>query len=130
MPTKEDELKQRLAAVLEDLRTDGGTDPETVWTIGSLAAALVDKAKASSWPALKEGLTAEAYDKLLADFQKQGNDLYQSGDVRKAYAIQALGLSLVSRTQRKDPEMRQGEMLLDSMITGALDIYRRTQQVN
>ena len=63
--SKEKELRQRLAAVLNDLKKNGGTDPEAVWTIGSLAATLADKAKAPNWPAIKNALTAEAYDKLL-----------------------------------------------------------------
>src|SRR5690606_18014844 len=127
MPTKEEELKQRLAAVLRDLQREGGKDPEAVWLIGSLAAELADKARAKSWPALKESMTQDMYDGLLRDFQTTGNALYQAGDSRRAYAIQALGISLVCRTQRHDPVLRDGEALLDSMIEGAVRIFRRTQ---
>jgi hypothetical protein len=127
---KEDDLKQRLAAVLSDLQKDGGTDPEAVWTIGSLAATIVDKAKAASWPALKDSLTREAYDALLNDFQTQGNRLYQNGERKKAYAMQALGISLVCRTQRNDLVLRDGEALLDDMIQGAVAIYRKTQRTH
>jgi hypothetical protein len=128
MPTKEQDLKQRLAAVLADIRENGKDDPEAIWTIGSLAATLIDKAKAKSWPELKDALSAAAYDKLLGDFQTQGNALHQAGERKKAYAIQALGISLVCRTQRADPQMRQGEQLLDAMITGAVDLFRKTQK--
>ncbi len=130
MPTKEDDLKQRLAAVLRDVQHDGNKDPEAIWMIGSLAAALIDKAKAKSWPALKDSLSAENYDKLLNDFQSQGNALFQAGDTKRAYAVQAMGISLVCRTQRADPVMREGEVLLDALITGAVDIYRKTQRTN
>jgi len=119
MPSKQDDLTRRLASVLRDLRRDGNKDPEAVWLIGSLAATLIDKAGAASWPALKDALTREAYDKLLGDFQTQGNALFQAGDAKRAYAIQALGLSLVCRTQRTDAVLRDGETLLDSTITGA-----------
>jgi hypothetical protein len=128
MPSKEKDLKQRLATVLADIKQNGRDDPEAIWMIGSLAATLVDKAKAPSWPALKEALTAEAYDKLLTDFQSQGNTLYQAGELKRAYAIQALGISLVCRTQRADHQMREGEKLLDSMINGAVGVYRKTQK--
>jgi hypothetical protein len=127
MPTKEQDLKQRLATVLADLKQNGRDDPESIWLIGSLATTLIDKGKAASWPELKDSLTAEAYDKLLDDFQTQGNALYLAGETKRAYAIQALGISLVCRTQRSDHLMRDGEKLLDSMITGAVAIYRKTQ---
>ena len=130
MPSKEQDLKQRLATVLADIKQNGKDDPEAIWMIGSLAATLIDKAKAASWPALKEALTAAAYDKLLADFQAQGNALYQSGELKRAYAIQALGISLVCRTQRADHLMRDGEKLLDSMIAGAVALYRKSQKPN
>ncbi|HHY50529.1 MAG TPA: hypothetical protein GYA10_12360 [Alphaproteobacteria bacterium] len=127
MPTKADELKQRLAAVLRDLQREGGKDPEAIWLIGSLAAELADKAKAKSWPALKESMTQEMYEGLLRDFQTTGNALYQAGESKKAYAIQALGLSLVCLTQRHDAVLRDGEALLDSMIEGAVAIFRKTR---
>lgn len=127
---KEDELKLRLVAVLQDLRTTGGKDPEAVWLIGSLAATLADKAKAKSWPALKQSLDAAGYDKLLADFQAQGNRLAKEGETRKAYAIQALVLSLVCSRLRSDPVLRDGEALLDGLIEGAVAIFRKTQHTN
>jgi hypothetical protein len=130
MPTKEDDLKQRLAAVLRDLQSDGNKDPESIWQIGNLGASLIDKAKAKSWPELKNSLNAADYDKLLSDFQEQGNKLFQAGDTRRAYACQAMGISLVCRTQRTDPVMRDGEMLLDALITSAVAIYRKTQQTH
>jgi hypothetical protein len=127
MPTREQDLKNRLGAVLRDLQRNGGNEPEAVWHIGSLAATLIDRAKRPSWPALKNSLTSEQYDQLLNDFQTQGNALYQAGERHKAYAIQALGISLVLRTQRNDFQMRDGEALLDAMINGAVKIYRKTQ---
>lgn len=131
MPTKEQELKQRLVAVLSDLKENGTTgDPESFWQIGSLASTLIDAAKAPSWRQMKDGLTRADYDKLLGDLQQNGNALYQAGETRKAYAIQAIGISLVCRTQRADPQMAKGESLLDAAIAKAVRIYRRTQQRN
>lgn len=127
MPSKQDDLKQRLAAVLRDLKEEGPGDPEAVWMIGSLTALITDKAGAPSWSVYKKSITRREYDGLLADFQRQGNGFYQAGEVKRAYAIQALALSLVCRTQ-KDPEIRQGEALLDQLIQGAVAIFRRSQQ--
>jgi predicted short-subunit dehydrogenase-like oxidoreductase (DUF2520 family) len=130
MSSKEQDLKNRLSTVLSDLQANGKDEPEAIWHIGSLAAALVDKARQPSWPALKDSLDAAAYDRLLNDFQSEGNTLFQQGERLKAYAIQALGISLVLRTQRADAQLRQGEALLDSMIDTAVRLYRKTQQVN
>lgn len=130
MATKEEQLKVRLATVLRDLGSEGRKDPEAVLLIGSLASELIDKGKAKSWPALKDSLSAADYDKLLHDFQSQGGALLDAGEGKKAYAIQALGLSLVCRTQRKDFQMREGEMLLDGFIAGAVKLYRQTQKSN
>jgi hypothetical protein len=130
MTSKQDELKQRLAAVLRDLQRDGGNDPEAVWLIGSLAATLVDKAKAKTWADLKAGMSQATYEGLVNDFQTQGNALWQAGKPKHTYAIQALSLSVVALTQRSDPVIRDGETLLDSMIEGAIGIYRKTQRTH
>lgn len=125
MPTKEEEFKQRFVAVLKDLQTNGRNDVEAMWLLGSLAAALIDKAKQPSWPALKAGLTSDAYDGLLRDFQAQGNALHQQGKGKHAYAIQILGISLIAKTQM-DEQMRAGTALLDAVIDYATVVYRRS----
>lgn len=130
MTTKTDELRQRIAAVLRDIQREGGKDPEAVWLIGSLAATLVDKAKDKTWAGFKSSMSQADYETLVADFQSQGNALWQAGKPKHTYAIQALALSVVALTQRSDPHLRDGEMLLDSMIEGAIGIYRKTQRTN
>ncbi len=129
MAAKHDELKQRLAAVLEDLQATG-RDPETMWLIGSLTSEITGKVKARSWAEFKETMSAATYDKLLHDFQEVGNKLFQDGVVKRAYAMQALGLSLVCSTQRKDPVIVEGEMLLDAVIEGAVKLYRKVEKTN
>ena len=121
---------QRLVAVLRDLEAAREADPEAIWEIGSLAASLVDKAKAASWSGLKGDLTQEMYEGLVRDFQTQGNALWQAGKSRKSYAVQALAISIVASTQRANVRLREGEALLDQVIDGALEAYRRTQRVN
>lgn len=128
--SKREDLKLRLAVVLKDLRDNDKSDPEAIWQIGSLAAALMDKTGMSSWADFKSSLKQEIYEGLIQDFQTQGNALYQAGERRKAYAIQAIGISVVAMTQRADPQLRDGEILLDALIEGAVKIYRKTQTVN
>lgn len=130
MPTKEHDLKMRLVAVVQDLGADGNKDPEAIWTIGSLAATLIDKAGVPTWRDLKDALSRENYDRLLDDFVREGNAHHQAGNGRKAYACQTLGISLVCRTQRQDAQFREGEVLLDGIINAAVAIFRKTQQAN
>jgi hypothetical protein len=127
MPSKRDELKQRLAALLVDLRDEAPKDPEAIWLIGSLASDLTLKAKAPNWKAFKQKMTPDVYRTLVRDFQEQGNKLYQQNKRRHAYAVQALAISIVASTQRMDPQMRDGEALLDGFIERALTAYRTTQ---
>ena len=130
MAAKHDELKQRLAAVLQDLKTDAGRDPEAMWLIGSLTTEIIGKVKARSWAEFKETMSPATYDKLLNDFQDVGNRLFQDGVVKRAYAMQALGLSLVCSTQRNDAVIAEGEKLLDAVIEGAVKMYRKVEKTN
>lgn len=126
MATKEDDFKQRFVAVLQDLRGNGSTDPEAMFLIGSLAARLVDRSAQPSWTNYKTTMTPAAYDKLLRDFEKQGNDFHKEGKAKQAYAIQVLAMSLVARTQ-VDPEVRTGDTLLDEIVGFLIAAYRKAK---
>ncbi len=130
MTGKQEELKQRMAALLRDLDDNARADPEAFWLIGSLAATLVDKARAKSWAGLKAEMTQDTYQGLVRDFQQQGNALWQAGKPKHTYAIQALALSIVASTQRSDPQLREGETLLDAVIEEAVRVYRKTQKTH
>ena len=130
MAAKHEELKQRLAAVLEDLKAGSAGDPETMWLIGSLTSEIIGKVQARSWGEFKETMSAATYDKLLRDFQDVGNRLFQDGVLKRAYAMQALGLSLVCSTQRTDTTIAEGEKLLDAVIEGAVKLYRKVEKTN
>jgi hypothetical protein len=65
---------------------------------------------------------------LLRDFQDTGNRLFQAGETKRAYAMQALGISLVCSTQRSDQMLADGEKLLDAVIEGAVKMYRKTER--
>ena len=99
MATKEEDFKDRFVAVLQDLRGNGGKDPEAMFLIGSLAARLIDRASQPNWAAYKANMTPPAYAKLLSDFQQQGNDFHKEGKAKHAYAIQVLAISLIARTR-------------------------------
>ncbi|HEV7275280.1 MAG TPA: hypothetical protein VGN80_03240 [Devosiaceae bacterium] len=126
MTSKEDDFKQRFVAVMQDLREDGSRDAEAVWLLGSLAATLVDTAKARSWPALKQQLSRADYDRLLRDFQTSGNSFHKEGKRKHAYAVQVLAMSVVARTQQ-DPDIQAGNTLLDDIVERAIAHYRRSR---
>jgi hypothetical protein len=128
MAARHEELKQRLSGVLSDMMTDGGKDPETMWLIGSLASEITSKVKARSWEEFKQTMSPATYDQLLRDFQDTGNRLFQAGETKRAYAMQALGISLVCSTQRSDQMLADGEKLLDAVIEGAVKMYRKTER--
>lgn len=125
MATKEEEFRQRLGAVLKDLGEDGVKDGEAMFMLGSLAAKMADQGRVKSWSALKSGISAEAYKSLLGTMQTRGNDLMRDGHRKAAYALQALAVSLVARSQT-DAKIQQGAKLLDQLINSAVAQYRET----
>lgn len=124
MTTKAEQYKQLLVAVLKDLEVSGKNDAEAMWLLGNMAAGLLDQARQTSWRGLKDGLTREAYDGLLRDFQTHGNALHQKGNAKHAYAIHILGVSIIARTQL-DPQLQAGADLLDEIIDHAAAFYRK-----
>lgn len=127
MPTKEEEFKQRFAAVLLDLQENGKNDPEAMWLIGSLACEIVEKSGKKGWGEFKRSMSQDTYSQLLTDFQKEGNRQHREGDPKKAFAIQVLGMSLVAYTQ-DDPQMRAGDPLLDKLIEMTIHVYRQNRE--
>jgi len=124
MSTKEQDFKERLVAVLRDLKDNGSQDPEAVWLIGSLSTRLIDLYRLKGWGEFKRQLSKAAYDQLLKDFEQQGNGYHKQGKAKAAYAIQLLATSVICKTQR-DPEVRQGEKLLDQIIENTVVAYRK-----
>ena len=127
MPTKEEEFKERFIAMMQNLRTIGIKDMEAVWLTGSLAVRLIDRSRSVSWKQFKTTQTKRGYDKLLADFETQGNGFNTQGKKKQAYAIQLLAMSLIVQKQ-KDPDLKIGEGLLDDMIDYMIDYYRKNKQ--
>lgn len=123
-PSKEAQFKQTFFSVLADLKDAGSRDGEAMALIGSLAADIARQTGQSSWTGAKAALSRQAYDELLASFQDKGNSLHQAGRTKQAYAIQALGVSLVAGTQRGDGDIAAGLPLLDSLIDRAAALVR------
>ena len=124
MTTKSEQYKQLLVSVLKELEDNGRKDAEAMWLLGNMAAGLLDQARKKSWRGLKDGLSREAYDGLLRDFETHGNALHQQGKAKHAYAIQILGVSIIGKTQL-DPQLQAGEELLDEIIDHAATFYRK-----
>ena len=127
MATKEEDFKQRFAAVLMDLQQNGKNDPEAMWLLGSLACEIAETYGKKGWIEFKRSMPQAVYSQLLTDFQKEGNRQHREGDRKKAYAIQVLGISLIAQTQ-KDQEMRAGDSLLDQFIETTVLVYRNNRE--
>ena len=122
--TKEQDFKHRFTTVLRDLQQDGASDPAAMLLLGSLAADLSRDLHAANWTQAKQAMTATTYDALLRKMEQEGNAHHAAGRNKHAYAIQALAVSLIARTQRADPEMVTGDQLLDKLINTAIALYQ------
>ncbi len=126
MASKEEDFKQRFVEILRDLQSEGSKDFEAMWLIGSLAAELIDRTGHKSWTEFKRGMDQPTYTRLLTDFEAEGNRQYREGEQKKAYAIQALAVSIVAPTQA-DGQIRAGDRLLDGLIEQTIDLYRKNR---
>lgn len=124
MPTKEEDFKRRLIAIVDDLNKAGRNDGEAMFLIGRLADTVCRKGRQRDWRTLKSNLTRADYDLLLAEFQREGSRAHAEGQGRLAYAFQALSASLVAKTQA-DRDVQAGAALLDTLLDAALANYRR-----
>lgn len=128
--TKEDAFKRRFATVLQDLQRDGTKDPAAMLLLGSLAADLARDLNTTTWSQAKQALSPGTYDTLLRTLESAGNAHHAAGQEKHAYAIQALAVSLVARTQHADPDIVEGEKLLDAVINRAIVLYRNQPKPN
>jgi hypothetical protein len=129
MTTKEQDFKQRFATLLRDLQQDGVKDAEIMWVLGTLASELAKDLQSKSWSGAKTKMNVAIYDQLLRKFQERGNEHHRAGRQNEAYAIQVLSYSLIARTQTQDPQMVEGEALLDQVIDRAAAAYQQAKQV-
>jgi hypothetical protein len=126
--TKEQDLKNRLAAVVKDMHEQGSKDAEAMWLMGSIASAIVDQGKAKSWSALRPLLTPADFDKLVTTFKAKGEEFVAEGKVKAAYAVQALAVCVVAGTQA-DPMVVEGARLLDIAIDRSILFFRQNPPI-
>lgn len=122
--TRNAEFKQRFAAVLADIQQTGGQDGESMALIGSLAAELSANLQQPNWSSAKSVMSRQTYNDLLKIFEQRGNEYHSAGRDRHAYAIQALAMSLVASTMRADPQLAQGEKMLDAVIDRSVAVFQ------
>ncbi|KKC37248.1 hypothetical protein WH87_11820 [Devosia epidermidihirudinis] len=127
MTTAQEDFKIRFAKTLQHIEQEGSKDQETMWLLGSLAADLADTTGQTSWSAAKATMAPQASQALLKTIVAEGNEHQAGGRLKAAYAIQALGASLIVSTQRSDPHMVTGEQLLDALIDRAVAVYRTSK---
>lgn len=122
--TRNAEFKQRFIAVLGDIQKSGSQDGEAMALIGSLASDLAGTLQHQKWTTAKANMTTQTYNDLLKIFEQRGNEYHQSGKAKHAYAIQALSMSLVAATLRADPQIAEGEKMLDAVIDRSVAVYQ------
>ena len=119
---KADLFLNGLVTIVTDLDKGGTEDPEMVARIGSLADRLIRAAGAADWQALKHDLSDAARKSAINTFSREIADSNEKGDVRTAYAMQAVATSLIG-TDFDDPRIAPGIDLLDRFITAARGFY-------
>ncbi|HHB81887.1 MAG TPA: hypothetical protein ENK61_00270 [Devosia sp.] len=120
----EEFFKVRFINLLKDLGENANKDPETIWLMGSLAGSIIEENQKKSWKEFKLSLSKEAFDRLLAALQAQGNNLAEQKKYKAAYAVETLAISIIAPTMKQDKHLIKGNRLLDSMIGDAIKFYR------
>ena len=118
------DFRHRLAAVLADLKAAGTGDGQAMYSLGSIASQICATTQARDWSHLKTILNEKDFRALITSFERQGKGYLASGDGHSAYAMQALSVSLVARTQ-PDQAIKAGDALLDELIDAAIKNYRQ-----
>jgi hypothetical protein len=116
-------LKHRLAAQLVDLANGGREDREIAVLVGGLAATISDRLGKANWHKAKAAMGDAERVVLLADFDQTIPAHLKQGKGKHVYAMQLLGIS-VAASGDPDPEMRDGEKLLDDYVAAAETIFR------
>lgn len=121
------DLRQRLANILADLTQGGGDDGKAMFMLGSTATRICDLTKASTWAQCKRSLSPAEYPALLSRIGLEGEQFLADGNTKAAYALQAIGISLVAGREI-DPVLRDGVNLLDGFIEQTIVNYRTHAQ--
>jgi hypothetical protein len=123
-PQAETILLNKITQVMRDLQEQGANDGEAMFMVGAGADYVCKTGQAATWPALKAKLSATETLGLLAQIDAEGRAAAAKGQVKHAYALQLLGLS-VSAIGAQNPDIRTAVGLMDDLIATALGNYRK-----
>ena len=115
-------LLDGLQKILVDLDQVRQRDPGTMMLIGSLADRLCVDAGQASWPEVKAALDDAARQSLIDKLSREIEDSGKKGEIKPAYAMQAIAASLVG-SGMSDERVSGGIALLDDFITAARDFF-------
>ncbi|MGV3492155.1 MAG: hypothetical protein ACO1OG_12640 [Devosia sp.] len=121
-------FRDKLIALMTALNGAEGRSPALRRALGSFAHRIAKEAGAKSWADLKRRADGPTYDSLLALLQRQGADFAKARDTNSLRALEALGLSLVARTQSQG-DLVPGVGFLDRLIEDCESAYRRSGKV-
>lgn len=121
------DLRQRIDTILADLSAGGRDDGKAMFMLGSTATRICDLTKTSTWTQCKASITPEEYPALLSRIGLEGEQFLADGNTKAAYALQAIGISLVAGREA-DPVLNEGVQLLDSVIEETIANYRTHAQ--
>lgn len=117
-------LLNKITQVLRDLQEQGASDGEAMFMLGAGADYLCTAAEASNWSALKSKLSATETLGLLAQIDAEGQAAVAKDQIKHAYALQILGLSVAAIDARR-PDTHTATRLIDDLIATALNNYRQ-----
>jgi hypothetical protein len=121
---KSDHFLDGLVKIVTDLEKARTRDPEVVAMIGSLADRLINDAGKSDWPEVKASLSAEERKSLIGTFSREIQDSGSKGEIKTAYAMQAIAASLVGAGFDSE-RITTGVDLLDTFIAASRDYFVR-----
>jgi len=119
-------LLDGLQKILVDLDQVRQRDPETMMLIGSLADRLCVDAGQPDWTEVKASLGDAERQSLIDTFSRKIEDSGNKGEIKPAYAMQAIAASLVGANMT-DERVTKGIALLDDFITAARGFFQRNK---
>ncbi|MGB3336231.1 MAG: hypothetical protein WBA73_03535 [Devosia sp.] len=123
-PEAETILLNKITQVMRDLHEQGANDGEAMFMLGAAADYVCKTGQAASWPALKARLSATETVGLLAQIDAEGQAAVAKDQLKHAYALQILGLS-VAAIGAQSPQIHTAIGLLDDLLAKALGNYRK-----
>lgn len=125
-PDQIGDFAARFHEVVDDLDRTGRRENETMWLLGSLAARLVDEARADNWTDLKLKIAPGSLAEVVTTLDAQAEIYASEGRDKAAYVARLLGISLVAG-RIADPLLRQRDMMLNTFIDTAATVFKQSR---